>query len=175
VSTLLINSLLVTILVICLITDLKERKIYNKIIFPGLIIALLLNFILGSWNGLLDSVEGLFIGLGILLIPYLMGGMGAGDVKLLALVGAFKGTLFVLYTAIYMALLGGIIAIGILLFQKGVLQRLRSVLYFVVGKRYGMKIPLILSKDAMKTTYPYGVAIAGGAFLSLFFKGWGLL
>lgn len=172
---LLVNILLVLILVISLVTDLLERKIYNKVIFPGLIIAFLVNLYFESWVGLLNSVEGLFIGVGILLIPYLMGGMGAGDVKLLALIGAFKGTIFVLYTAVYMGLLGGVIAIGILLFKKGVLQRLRSILFFVVGRRYGMEMPLVLTKDAMKTTYPYGVAIAGGALISLFVKGWGLL
>jgi prepilin peptidase CpaA len=172
---LLINSLLVVILVICLITDLKYRKIYNKVVFPSLIIALVLNLYFDGWVGLLNSIEGFFIGLGLLLIPYLMGGMGAGDVKLLALVGALKGTAFVLFTAVYMALLGGVIGVGILLFKKGVRERVLSFVYSLAGKRYGMKLPHKFTKDAMKTTYPYGVAIAGGAFISLFFKGWGLL
>jgi prepilin peptidase CpaA len=171
---LLINSLLITILVICLFTDLKNRKIYNKVIFPGLVFAMVLNGLSGGWVGLLNSIEGFFIGLGILLIPYLMGGMGAGDVKLLGLVGALKGTVFVLYTSIYMALIGGLIALGILLFRKGLYQRLRSIFYYMIGKRYGLKIPLVFSTGVMKTTYPYGVAIAGGAFLSLFITGWGL-
>lgn len=171
----LIDILLVIILVICLITDLKERKIYNKIIFPSLIIAFILNLLLSSWSGLLSSITGFFVGLGILLIPYLMGGMGAGDVKLLALIGAIKGTSFVLYTSVYMALLGGIIAIGILLYRKEFFKKIQSVLFFLIGRRYGMKIHLDLEKDPMKAMYPYGVAITGGAFVSMFFRGWGLL
>ncbi|MCA1030986.1 prepilin peptidase [Bacillus timonensis] len=167
------DSLLLLILLICVITDLRERKIYNKIIFPSLLISLLLHCIFDGFNGLFFSLAGFGAGFGILLIPYLLGGMGAGDVKLLALIGTLKGALFVSVTAIYMALFGGLIALGILLFRKGILQRFKSMLYTFYGIRYGLKIPLSLAidKEAMTSTYPYGVAIAGGAIVSLFAKG----
>ena len=44
-----------------------------------------------------------------------MGGIGAGDVKLLAAIGAWKGTIFVLYTGVYGAIIGGLISLIILL------------------------------------------------------------
>lgn len=164
------NITLVIILMICIITDIKERKIYNKVIFPSLILALIAQLIVNGLDGLLFGVIGFLVGFFLLLIPYVMGGMGAGDVKLLALIGALKGPAFVVTTAIYMAVIGGIIALGILLFRKGVWNRLASITYAVAGFKSGIKIPLSFNKESMQTTYPYGVAIAGGAIISLVLK-----
>ncbi|WP_088036689.1 prepilin peptidase [Evansella clarkii] len=167
----LLNILLFSVLIICLITDLKSRKIYNKVIFPSLLLALLLNVILHGWSGLTGSLLGFAAGLGILLIPYLMGGMGAGDVKLLALIGAIKGASFVFATAILMGVIGGLIGLGIILFRKGFLQRMKSVFYTICGMKYGMKLRDAVGNEGLKKTYPYGVAIAGGAFAAFFLNG----
>lgn len=165
------DILLLSILLVCVITDLKSRKIYNKIIFPSLVIAFFTHLLLEGWSALFHSIIAFFIGIAILLIPYLLGGMGAGDVKLLALIGAIKGTLFVFYTAVYMGLIGGVIAIGVLLFRNGVLFRLKSIYYFFMSWRFGFRVPLIINQGGMTSTYPYGVAIAGGALVCLMLKG----
>lgn len=170
-----LNAILIVVLIICIFTDLKKRKIYNKVIFPALFTALFFQLITGGWDAFIIALIGFLVGLSILLIPYLLGGMGAGDVKLLALIGACKGTVFVLNTAIFMALLGGIIALFVLLFRKGIIERMKGFLYFMHGRRYGLKMPLPIRNDNLSATYPYGVAIAGGAFISLFGKGWGIL
>jgi len=166
-----LNTLLFTVLIICLITDLKKRKIYNKVIFPALLLALLFNTILFGWSGFTTSFLGFLTGLGILLIPYLMGGMGAGDVKFLAVIGAINGTSFVLATAIFMALIGGLVGLGILLFKKGLFQRIKTLFQVLCGMRYGMKLTESFSKSSLKTTFPYGVAITGGAFVAFFIHG----
>lgn len=157
------NVLLILLLFICVITDLKERKIYNVVLFPVLFTAWILNVVLGGWDGLIETFIGTIVGLAILIIPYFMGGMGAGDVKLLAVIGAIKGTNFVLMTGIYMGLIGGIIAIFIFLFRRGVRSRIKKTIYFLTCLRQGVKLPLSLDKEALSATYPYGVAIAAGA------------
>lgn len=151
-----------------MITDLKERKIYNKVLFPFLIIAWIFHAITGGWNGLTEAFLGTAVGLGILLIPYLLGGMGAGDVKLLAVIGGIKGLSFVLMASIYMALAGGIMAILFLLYRKGLLKR---VIYLIHGLRHGMRLSLLEENDPVKTTLPYGVAIAAGAIYQVYFPG----
>ncbi len=167
-----LNILLLIVLLICLITDLKNRKIYNNVIFPSLLLTFILHFIFDGWSGLGFSLLGFIVGFSILLIPYFLGGMGAGDVKLLALIGAIKGMQFVLITSVYMALLGGVIALFVLFFRKGAFQRIKSIFYTMSCFRSGVKLPLFLDKEGLKATYPYGVAITGGALLSLFYKGW---
>lgn len=170
-----LNLILICIVVICVITDLRSRNIYNAVIFPGLLLAFIFQFALGGWMAIGYAALGLLVGFGILLIPYLLGGMGAGDVKLLALIGAMKGTSFVLTTAAYMALLGAIIAIFVLLCRKGMVQQLQIYFYFIYGLRYGIKLPLGMQKSVMSASYPYGVAIAGGTILCFMMKGWSIL
>ncbi|MFA9556306.1 prepilin peptidase [Evansella sp. AB-rgal1] len=165
---LLLNFLLIAVLTVCVITDLKNRKIYNKVIFPALIIALLLNAIFYGWSGISSSLLGFVVGLGILLIPYLLGGMGAGDVKLLALIGAIHGITFVLTTAVYMALIGAVIGLWMLLFRKGLFRRIKALFYTILGLRHGINPNIDFHN---RIAFPYGVAIAGGAFLAFFLKG----
>jgi prepilin peptidase CpaA len=165
------DAILIFVLTICVITDLKNRKIYNNVIFPALMISVFSHVIASGWTGLFFSLKGFFLGLGFLLIPYLLGGMGAGDVKLLALIGALKGSLFVFYTAIYMGLIGGVIALGILLFRRGFIKRVKGILYSMGCWKSGFRIPVFIEKDALTQTYPYGLAIAGGAAVCLAMKG----
>ncbi|HEU5141279.1 MAG TPA: prepilin peptidase [Bacillales bacterium] len=162
----LFNGLLILILLVCMYTDIKSRKIYNKVVYPGVFAALVCHLFMDGWGGLLQSFLGLCVGFAILLIPYLLGGMGAGDVKLLALVGAFNGTVFVLQTSVYMAFVGALMAVFILLFRKG---RLRAVLFFLFSRMNRVKVPLSLDKS--NKMYPYGVAIACGAFVTLILDG----
>jgi prepilin peptidase CpaA len=169
------NILLIILLVICVFTDLKERKIYNKVLLPFLVMAFALHIGTNGWSGLTSWTVGLLVGLAILLIPYLMGGMGAGDVKLLAVIGAIKGMSFVLMTALYMGLVGGIIAIVIFLFRKGFLSRIKQPIYFFSCLRLGVKFPLVLDKEALSTTYPYGVAIAAGALCEVWLTSGGFI
>ncbi|TFB19643.1 prepilin peptidase [Filobacillus milosensis] len=163
----LIDLLLFTVLIISLFTDLKHRKIYNKVLFPALIIALLLQPMIYGMDGIKSSILGLLLGFGILLIPYLMGGMGAGDVKLLAVIGAITSPAFVFATAVYMAVLGGVIGLALIIIRKDFFKRLY---YALSNMRYGMQL-LFPNKETMQRTFPYGVAIVGGACLSFFLDG----
>lgn len=165
-----LDFILIIVLLICLITDIKSRKIYNNVLLPSLIAALLLNTLFFSFNGLIDSILGLLLGFGILLIPYLMGGMGAGDVKLLSVIGAFKGPIFVFTTAVYMALVGGLIGIIIIIVRSSFIQKLKNWRLAFSSMKYGLSI-FVPSKDTMKKTFPYGVAIVAGAFLSFLLDG----
>ncbi len=166
------NLMLLAALIISVITDVKSRKIHNKVIFPGIAAAFGVHAALEGWNGLGVSAGGFFAGLGLLMIPYLLGGMGAGDVKLLALVGAMKGTTFVLMTSMYMAILGGIMALLILAFRKGALVKVKWMCICTYSYRYGIILPIAVDKEALSATYPYGVAIAGGAMVCFWLKGW---
>ncbi|MFZ5967142.1 MAG: A24 family peptidase [Bacillota bacterium] len=165
------DVILIAVLFICVITDLKNRKIYNKVIFPTLLIAFLSHLLTGGWDQLLSAVGGFFLGLLLLLIPYLLGGIGAGDVKLLAVVGALKGSTFVLYTTLYMAIAGGLIGVLIISFRKDTPAKLKASLNYMIGLTQGIEMPSPITKELFSGTYPYGVAIASGALFHLIFQG----
>jgi prepilin peptidase CpaA len=165
-----IDWLLLIVLTICFITDVRERKIYNKILLPALLLSLLWNIGTTGLQGLGSSLLGMTAGFLLLLIPYLMKGMGAGDVKLLAVIGAMKGVTFVLMTAVYMAIIGGIIAVLLIVWRLIRSKQFITLFYRSSLMKYGMKLSLIRSHSS-KEAMPYGVAIAFGAIVTLFMSG----
>lgn len=171
VKTLILNIILILVLIICFITDLKEQKIYNKVIYPTLILGIIIQIILNGLSGLQISLLGFVVGLGILLIPYFLGGIGAGDVKLLAFIGAMKGSIFVLNTALYMALIGGAIALIIIISHKEFINFLKKLGTWIFALFNGVRYKLEFPTTALIKKYPYGVAIVGGAFICLLFEG----
>jgi prepilin peptidase CpaA len=160
-----INVLLLTVLAVCVVTDLRSRKIYNHVIFPALMAAFVLHAAHGGWAGIGFAAAGFAVGLGVLLIPYLLGGMGAGDVKLLALIGACKGTSFVLTASLSMMLCGGLIALVLIVIHKEAWAWARYLIMAFYSFRYGVRLTLKGKMDALTTTYPYGIAIAAGTFV----------
>ena len=89
--------------VITLWTDGRQHKIYNKVLLPFFIIALLIQPMM--------SLEGAVLGFLLLLLPYLYGGVGAGDVKLMAVYGALLGPHLIITAFFYGAILGGVVAL----------------------------------------------------------------
>jgi len=159
----LLDAVLMVVLVICAITDIISQKIYNIVLMPALLFAIGCNWFQGGWPGLGQSLLGLLAGLLILILPFAKGGIGAGDVKLLGVVGAFKGVGFVLYAAIGMGLAGGLIALGFWCYRFGVIDTiggLAKAFYIMVRSGFTL-FPFRLHNE--KIMLPYGLAIALGA------------
>jgi prepilin peptidase CpaA len=165
-----IDIILAVVLGICFITDIRGQKIYNKIILPSILIVMILNSWFYGFDGFKLSSLGFLIGMAILLIPYLLGGMGAGDVKLLAFIGAAKGVAFVINSAIYMALIGGVISLAILIFNKQAVGFIKSIFSWIVSLFYKVQRAIDFSNSSAKNKFPYGTAIVAGALVCLLFK-----
>ncbi len=165
-----LDIVLSTVLIICFFTDLTQQKIYNIVIFPSLAAAIILNVWYGGIGGLAMSLLGFITGLGILILPYYIGGIGAGDVKLLSIIGAFKGSIFVINAAIYMAVTGGIIALIIILYRKQTINFFKTIFTWLFYFFIGIKYKLNFSTSTFSNKYPYGTAIVMGALICLLFK-----
>lgn len=164
----LIDTVLMLVLLICLYTDIRYKKIYNAVTFPAAMVGILSNSYLQGFGGGLNSVKGLFLGIALLVVPYLLGGMGAGDVKLLGVVGALKGPEFVWIAFLATALVGGLISIAVMAKNKELGPRLKKVLFtalsfFGVLPRINM---LERFDDDSALAFPYGIAIATGTILT---------
>lgn len=157
-----LDYLLAVLVIICVFTDLKHRRIYNLILLPFLLAALLIHTLDGGFSRLIWSLKGLFAGMAILFIPFARGGIGAGDVKLLGVVGAFKGTAFVISVFLTGALAGGLISL-LLLLKTGRLklflsQQIQILLYPGLTKE---------AWDNQKSpSFPYALAIGCGVVLA---------
>jgi len=112
---------LLSALVIASLTDIAWRRVPNYITFPLAAFGMALHFDISGFNGLIFSFSGILAGGGLLILFYLMGGMGAGDVKLLAAVGSFLGPVQVLHAFVYCAFIGGLYSI-VVLYRHSVLR-----------------------------------------------------
>src|SRR5690554_6275886 len=90
--------LLFLLLVMSVYHDYRTQKIPNKITVPAIVAGVVLSTTYYGFSGLKASLIGFLVGFLIFLIPFIMGGMGAGDVKLMAAIGAVMGVKFVLWT-----------------------------------------------------------------------------
>lgn len=106
-----INLVLLAVILTCAYTDTKTGKILNKVTFPAMILGLALNTIFGGANGLIWSFIGWTVGMAIQWIPFMLGFAKAGDVKLLAAVGALKGWAFCTFGFLYGAAAFGFILV----------------------------------------------------------------
>jgi len=130
--------------------DLWRRRISNWISGLALAAGLAAHLALGGWSGLGDSALGALIGFAAFLLFFLMGGMGGGDVKLMAAFGAILGSKQILMAAILAAMAGGLMALVFVAYQAA-----RRAL----GK--GSE-----ASPIRKQYIPYAPAISFGALLS---------
>lgn len=165
-----INIVLCSTLIISFITDIKNRRILNIITFPSIIFGFIYHTVVHGWEGFLFSGGGFLVGLSLLLIPYLLGGMGAGDVKLMAAIGSLKGTAFVLQSFFYIALIGGIIALALIIKKNGFLTTIKAFRLFpLLSSKTGS---ILIRQDHYSSiTFPYGVPITLGTLCALFLGG----
>ena len=92
-------------------TDLHSRRIPNWLTFGASAGALAFHYLTAGQDGVVHAMGGWVIGLVLFMPMFLLGGMGAGDVKLLAALGAWLGPGYATLLAMYSSLAGGVIAV----------------------------------------------------------------
>ena len=159
--------LLITLLFMASYTDLRSYRIPNLLTFPGMLAALTYHTITSGWNGFFFSVAGVIVGTALLIIPYLMGGMGAGDAKLMGMVGAFLGTEKVLITFLFSALAGGLYSIVMLIvFRRQYKGRAANLWHSFLGLVLTRKLDSVSNEgDQTGPKLCYGLAISMGTVL----------
>ena len=100
-----------TIASLACVTDLRTRRIPNVLTFGAALAGLLYQFVSGGIDGLGHAALGWLVGAVIFILPFALGGLGGGDVKLLAALGAWLGPADVLWLSLYTGVAGGVMAL----------------------------------------------------------------
>jgi prepilin peptidase CpaA len=150
------------------INDLATRRIPNRLLLAALAGALVLRLLAAApVAALLDALAGGAIGLGLFLPFYLLRGMAAGDVKLMATVGVFAGPQHVLAIAALAWCAGGALALGVVLWRGRLGLALRNIGAMARGLLAPGIPPAAPTQDNSAGAIPYGVAIAAGTIALL--------
>jgi prepilin peptidase CpaA len=142
--------------------DLRSRRVPNLLTMPLACAGLLLAAIGGTGLTVTDAFFGCLVGLGVMLPLHILGGTGAGDVKLLAAFGAFLGPAGVLGAFIRMAIVGGVIALGVALHRGRLRETLNGTVLLAVRVD---GVAAALEHPATDNKFPYAPAVAIGAAL----------
>jgi len=157
-------------LVVAAVIDGLKLKVPNWITFPMIATGWVYSAALSpyaGWEGLLLSLLGTAVGLAVLLPLYAVGGMGAGDVKLMAGVGAWMWGTVTLYAFAVSALVGGVIAVGMVL-SRGAWNKHKNQFWLILNEIVMVKDPEKLAEYAAQRKpsmflLPYGIPIAIGS------------
>jgi len=165
---------LVTItLVVAATIDGIQLKVPNWITLPMIVAGWVYSGVFFGWPGLGWSLAGTAIGLGLLLPAYAVGGMGAGDVKLLAGVGAWVWSTTTLYAFCLSALFGAIIALGMVLYQRSWTKHKNQFLVifneFLTIRDPNVLATIAAERKSSMLLLPYGIPIALG---TIFYFAW---
>ena len=118
-TSILACALALALVVACAVFDWRSRRVPNALTLPAIVVGLSLHGLFGGASGILFSLKGLALGAGLFLIPYCLGGMGAGDVKLMGALGAWLGssltlTVFLVSTSLAVLATAMILLVGML-------------------------------------------------------------
>jgi len=147
-------------------SDFRSRRIPNWLTVPGLATGLAMNIALGGKAALLASLEGVGVGLALLLPFVLLRSLGAGDWKLAGALGAFTGPGRLVDLLLGSVFVAGVMAVGLIIYKGRTRQTMSNIGHILVslvtfrlpGDRVSLDNP-----DSLKV--PYGVALAFTAVL----------
>jgi len=155
------DVIVLCLVVVCATTDVLKGKIYNAVTYPAIGIGIILAGLSKGEPTLMNSLLGLGMGFLPLFIVFVLGGMGGGDVKLMAAIGAVKGYPFIVYAMFYSGLVGGLLAIITMIWRGVFFKSMHNILRTMVTSVIpGFKTVPLDPKDS----YPihFGFAICMG-------------
>jgi prepilin peptidase CpaA len=160
---------LVAIILTASIFDILTFKIPNWLTYPALAVGIsYFTITRGGYEGFIFSLAGAAAGFGLLILPYMIGGTGAGDVKLMGAVGSFLGAQAIFMVFIFSCILGGAYAL-FLLASKGLLlstfKRYGRILWCLILTHKLIYIPPTIKEKALKLRFGLAIALGTGSYL----------
>lgn len=169
-----LDLVLIVILLLASAFDLRQRRIPNRLLAAALLAATVLHLASGTASALLTTLlAGFALGLLMFLPLYLLGGMAAGDVKLMATVGAYLGPALVFQASLATYCCGGVMALLIVLFKRrgrAAFANVFALLLPVLMRVQGVRLEPDPARAPSVGGMPYAVAITAGTLFILWLR-----
>jgi prepilin peptidase CpaA len=173
-------AIIVVLLSIACWRDMQSRRIPNTLVVVGLALGLFIQAAAHAGSGLFHSTQagslgltasllGAAAGLGLLMPLYVLRTLGAGDVKLMAMVGAWLGASSVAWAALFTLLAGGVLSVAVMLATRSSRQVFSNLHTMVAPAIVNPSLRSLTSTGARKTTgrLPYAFAITAGTAMEI--------
>ena len=161
------NALVMLLMGICVFTDLRHGKIYNKLTYPAAILGIVISFFQPAPDPA-QSAAGLIGALCLYGLLRRFSGMGAGDVKLMAAIGAFKGLPFIVFGSLYIFAFGCLAGVVVLAWKGRLIPALKWVGLTLVSVAVpGRPRP---AHEGEMTSMPFAPAIFLGAAYCIYLE-----
>ena len=160
----------VTVLAVATFTDLRSRRIPNWLVLPFMVAGVVVSGWLHGWHGIGQSLAGLGLGGAIFGVLAVMGGMGMGDVKLCAAIGAWIGPSQLMVALVVTGMAGGVMALcwaaagG---FLGELFKNTGDIVFGLKSRGLRPHQDLVLD-NPLTRKMPYAPAIAIGTLVSFF-------
>jgi prepilin peptidase CpaA len=165
----LIPTVVIAISVVACVVDVRTRRIPNLLTFGAALGGLLIQILASGLQGALAAAGGWLVGTLLFLPFFLLRGMGGGDVKLLAGIGAWLGPADTVWLAAYSALAGGALGVVVAL-AHGYLRTAFQNVYLMLTywRSAGIRPVPNLTLDSSKTPrLAYAIPIFAGTVMTL--------
>lgn len=151
------------------VTDVRWRRVPNALTLPALAAGVLAHGLWSGGLGPLGALGGAAVGLAVFFPFFALGGMGAGDVKLMAALGAWIGAPAIGWTALYCALAGGVLGLALALVHGYLTRALVNIwqlmtFWFAHGVR---PLPALTLEHGRGPRLPYAVPVLAGLVMAL--------
>jgi prepilin peptidase CpaA len=163
------------VLIVAAYIDGKELRVPNWITFPMVLSGLVFCTWSGGWAGLGAGLLGMAVGLATLLPLYAVGGMGAGDVKLMAGIGAWLGASVTWNAFVVSVIVGGIMALGMVAWRRSWKKHSGNfgiiLMEFLTVKNPRELTAIAKERKPQMLLLPYGIPICIGSIAYFFYAG----
>ena len=151
------------------VIDVRERRIPNWLTFGGALAAFAYHGWTAGLPGIGTAAGGWFVGVAIFFLPFALGGLGAGDVKLVAALGAWLGWYDTVWLGLYTGAAGGVLALAASAWTGYFTQALRNLwLLLTHWKVMGLRpLPELTIHHGTGPKLAYGVAILAGTMVTV--------
>ena len=158
---------LLTVLIAAALYDIRYRRIPNWVTAGGVLLGIAINTLIGETGGrgVLFSLAGFGVAFGIYMVLYILRAMGAGDVKLMAAVGALVGWKAWFGVFFVTAIIGGVMALLLVLIRGRLKHTLWNVGFIVSEMGHGR--PAYVGKEELDVRSPKAVGLPHGAVIAI--------